>query len=350
MEQQTGNATIFDVAKLCGVSRGTVDRVLHRRGRVSQATVDKVNRAIEILGYKPNANASLLASKRVFTFSCLIPQFNHGEYWEKIHEGFKMGAADNPQFNIDLDFQLYNQTDIESFRKCCETILQRKPNGVVMAPVFENELKEFANKLEKEGIPFAFVDNKVDDLDYVLYYGADAYKSGKIGAFLLTTRSAPEEVAIIRLIRDSEHRADPNSNRRRGFTDYMTRNFPNCKVHALYIKPEDPQQSYITLKNFFDRHKSVKHMICINSRAYLIDEYLKNNPDPERVVIGFDDLERNLANLRSGQVEYLVTRQIHMQSYLALTALAAYIILGKSPAKRDNYLHMEILHRISMDD
>ena len=47
-------ATIFDVARMCNVSRGTVDRVIHNRGRVSQDTVDKVKRAIEILGYSPN--------------------------------------------------------------------------------------------------------------------------------------------------------------------------------------------------------------------------------------------------------------------------------------------------------
>lgn len=68
-------ATIFDVARMCNVSRGTVDRVIHNRGRVSQDTVDKVKRAIEILGYSPNLNASILASKKTYTFACLIPGF-----------------------------------------------------------------------------------------------------------------------------------------------------------------------------------------------------------------------------------------------------------------------------------
>ena len=46
--------TIFDVAALAGVSRGTVDRVVYKRGRVSQKTIDKVQKAISQLGYTAN--------------------------------------------------------------------------------------------------------------------------------------------------------------------------------------------------------------------------------------------------------------------------------------------------------
>lgn len=350
MEKSASSATIFDVAKLCGVSRGTVDRVVHRRGRVSQATIDKVNRAIEILGYKPNANASLLASKKVYTFSCLLPKFNKGEYWEKIYEGFLSAASANPLFKIDLDLQLYDQTDPESFKECCDNVLKRKPAGVVLTAVFPNEVSEFAKQLDEAQIPYAFSDNKVDGLNYIFYYGADAYKSGTIAAFLLTHRIMPSEIAIVRLIRDTERKADPNSIRRQGFTDYINRMLPSCKVHPIFIKPSEPHESYMTLKTFFEQHPDVKHLAMINSRIYLLADFLNNNPDPQRVVIGFDDLERNLASLRAGTVEYLVTRQIPMQSYHALTALAEYVILGEMPEKRDNYLHMEILHRLNLDD
>ena len=61
--------TIFDVAALAGVSRGTVDRVVYKRGRVSQKTIDKVQKAISQLGYTANPNASSLALKREYTFA-----------------------------------------------------------------------------------------------------------------------------------------------------------------------------------------------------------------------------------------------------------------------------------------
>ena len=56
--------TIFDVAKLSGVSRRTVDRVIHEKGRVSQETIEKVRKAIKELGYTPNPAASSLANRK----------------------------------------------------------------------------------------------------------------------------------------------------------------------------------------------------------------------------------------------------------------------------------------------
>lgn len=346
----SSQATIFDVAKLCGVSRGTVDRVIHNRGRVSKETVDKVRRAIKILGYKPNPNASLLASKKTLTFACLIPQFKPGEYWEKIYQGFVSGARTMYNYNIDVKFQLYDQTNPQSFIECCNNIVELKPTGVIMNAVFHSETLQFAQQLEDHNIPYAFVDNKFDDLDYTLYYGVDPYKSGTLGAFLLTNHSNPTDIALICLIRDRDHKADPNGPRRQGFLDYITQHFPACTVHTIFIDPADQHQTYLALQDFFKQHPEVKHIAMTNSRIYLIDEYLRNNPDQERTVVGFDDLEANLSTLRSGQVEYLVTRHIPRQSEYVLKALTEAVIQGVKPTKRNNYLHMDILHRLNLDD
>ncbi len=349
-KKKENQITIFDVARLAKVSRGTVDRVVYKRGRVSQKTIEKVRQAIAELGYTPNPNASSLASKREYTIACLIPQFREGEYWEKIYEGFINGARATAGYNLNLEFKLYDQTDLESYLQCCERILEKHPAGVITNAVFKEEVVRFAQRLETQGIPYAFVDNKVDDLNYLLYYGVDPHKSGALGAFLLTTRCDVKEIALVRLIRDSKHKADPNAPRRHGFLDYIDENYPQCRIHTLFIPPEDPQETYRTLDAFFTSHPEVRHIAMTNSRVFLIDDYLARNPDPNRIVVGFDDLDRNLASLREGHIEYLVTRHIPMQSYHALTAFAECIIKGTAPARRNNYVHMDILHRRNLDD
>ena len=52
--------TIEEIARLAGVSIGTVDRVLHDRGRVSNQTRDKILSIVESTGYKPNVIARSL--------------------------------------------------------------------------------------------------------------------------------------------------------------------------------------------------------------------------------------------------------------------------------------------------
>ena len=55
--------TIKKIAELCGVSRGTVDRVLNGRGRVKPETAEAVMNMVKQLGYKPIRPASLAARR-----------------------------------------------------------------------------------------------------------------------------------------------------------------------------------------------------------------------------------------------------------------------------------------------
>lgn len=55
MEDQ--NYTIKDIAQMAGVSAGTVDRVLHNRGDVSQKSKEKVQKVLDEINYQPNVFA-----------------------------------------------------------------------------------------------------------------------------------------------------------------------------------------------------------------------------------------------------------------------------------------------------
>ena len=54
--------TIKDIAEKAGVSRGTVDRVLHDRGRVSPSKAKKIKEIAEKMGYRPNIAGKGLAA------------------------------------------------------------------------------------------------------------------------------------------------------------------------------------------------------------------------------------------------------------------------------------------------
>lgn len=351
MKQISNSApTIFDVARLAGVSRGTVDRVVYGRGRVSQETKEKVRNAISELGYSPNPNASSLANRKEYRFACLIPRYSKGDYWEEINKGFIDGAESIQFGSVLLDIHHYDQTDVDSFIAASETILESRPSGVIMNVVFKEAVTDCVTTLKEHGIPYAFVDNKIDDLDYTIYYGVDPYKSGALGAFLLTTRCEVKELALIRILRDTGHKADPNAPRRHGFVDYIEEKFPDCIIHTVFIHPDKPQENLEVLGRFFDEHPMIKHVAMTNSRVWLIDEFLEQNPDPDRIVVGFDDLERNLESLKKGHIEYLVTRHIQQQSFKVMTSFAEYVIKGIVPERRNNYVHMDILHRHNLDD
>ena len=67
-------ATIYEVAKLAGVSLATVSRVINDSGRVSERTRDKVLAAMAQLDYEPNNIAQSLATSRSNCVGVLVSE------------------------------------------------------------------------------------------------------------------------------------------------------------------------------------------------------------------------------------------------------------------------------------
>ena len=82
MEDQ--NYTIKDIARMAGVSAGTVDRVLHNRGDVSPKSKAKVQKVLDEIHYQPNVFAIGLAAKKKYSFLCLIPYYIEHDYWHSV--------------------------------------------------------------------------------------------------------------------------------------------------------------------------------------------------------------------------------------------------------------------------
>ena len=334
---------------MAGVSRGTVDRVLFNRGRVSAATAERVRQAVDALGYTPNRSASCLAKKKTTRITCLIPSYMPGDYWQLIEKGFVQAEEEMSEYNLALKILHYDINDGESFSSQAATILADRPDGVITNAAPKEALEHLTQGLKEAGIPLAFIDNKYDDIDYMMYYGVDPYKSGELGAFLLTMRQDVRSVALVRIQDGDACLHDHNSPRRYGILDYLAAHFPSSPVYTIFVNPEagDAREK---LEAFFSGHPDCRHLICQNSRVYMLTDYLAGNPDPQRVVIGYDDLEANLRALQDGHVEFLVTRKVPEQSRLLLHDFAGCVMGRTAPLRKNNYVHMDILHRNNLDN
>ena len=225
--EREGKITINDVAKAAGVSKGTVDRVLHDRGEVSEKSKAKVLRVIEELGFKPNLYASLLASRREHKVVCIIPEYNRGEFWELTEKGIEAGRMNVAKYGVSVVTERYDQYDIESFQRACEKTLEEGPVGVVLAPMFRNETLKFVKEFAARGISYVYIDSKLEEDGYLAYFGMPMYQSGYLCADILTLGMPVKSVNIIRIARDKKGLSDPTLTRRTGFVDYISEHLRN---------------------------------------------------------------------------------------------------------------------------
>lgn len=76
--QRAKAPTLNDVALVAGVSAQTVSRVINKKGDVSRITREKVEQAIAQLGYRPNAVARSLVSRKTKTIGLIVTDFAQG--------------------------------------------------------------------------------------------------------------------------------------------------------------------------------------------------------------------------------------------------------------------------------
>lgn len=120
------NTTIYDVAREAGVSMATVSRVVNGNPNVKPTTRKKVLEAIEKLGYRPNAVARGLASKRTTTVGVIIPDIS-SIFFAELARGIE-DIATMYKYNIILCNSDQNK---EKEIHLINTLLEKQVDGIV---------------------------------------------------------------------------------------------------------------------------------------------------------------------------------------------------------------------------
>lgn len=132
------NVTIYDVAREAGVSMATVSRVVNGNPNVKPATRKKVMEAIKRLGYRPNAVARGLASKRTTTVGVIIPDIS-SMFYAELARGIE-DIANMYKYNIIL---CNSDQRMEKEIHLVNTLLEKQVDGLLfMGGQITDEHKE----------------------------------------------------------------------------------------------------------------------------------------------------------------------------------------------------------------
>ncbi|MGM0842679.1 MAG: catabolite control protein A [Bacillota bacterium] len=134
------NVTIYDVAREANVSMATVSRVVNGNPNVKPATRKKVLEVIDRLGYRPNAVARGLASKKTTTVGVIIPDISNIFYAE-LARGIE-DIATMYKYNIILS---NSDQNVEKELHLLNTMLGKQVDGILFlgGHISEEHVQEF---------------------------------------------------------------------------------------------------------------------------------------------------------------------------------------------------------------
>lgn len=335
---------IKDIAEKAGVSTGTVDRVLHNRGNVSNKAREKVMAVMRELDYEPNYVASALAYNRTIKIASLLPSHEADIYWAQPRTGIERAMAALRHYGFAHAPYSYDTFSTDSFQQQAARLLADEPDALLLAPVFLGESLELLGHCEARGIPVVAINADLQDERLFTYVGQDSYQSGVLGGKLLDFGLNRNESAMLLNLGSETSNAQHVITKEKGFRDYFSGRYQDDVriIKAEFAEYEDKAALRDFLLDKLGQHPSLRGIFVINSRAYKVVDCLDEDTLSRIKIVGFDLIAPNLQYLRDNKISFLINQNPMQQGYLGITSIANLLFFKKEVPKLQ-YLPLDIV-------
>jgi LacI family transcriptional regulator len=325
------NVRIKDVALKAKVSTGTVDRVLHNRGRVSEVIKERVLKVIADMNYEPNLMARALVSTKTYHLAVLTgdPQVDY--YWDAPREGVEKAQKELKKYRVSVHSFVYHPYQVNSFIEKARELSATKPDGILVSPIFYREIVPFLKQWKEEGIPCVFFNTDIAEYHTLSYIGQDSYQSGFLAGKLVEYgQPDPCSVLIAHIDEDTTNSAHLIE-KEKGFRDFFIKNVLNEKYTILRAELNRADFASFTqqLDSLIQNTPDLKSIFVTTSKAYEIAAYLEQRRIRNIKIIGYDLLPKNINFLNRGFISFLINQNPKGQGYWGIHYLARHLVFKK---------------------
>jgi LacI family transcriptional regulator len=322
--------TVKEIAELAGVSIGTVDRVIYKRGRVSAKTRVKIEDIIARYQFTPNPLARGLKRGRPYRFYAVLPRGGQDSgYWEQVMRGMRNSEKVISPLGVETAIIEYDRYSLPSFLQVAETVLQKKPDGLIFAPIMPDTTLSFIAEIQAGGIPYIFIDADIPGMKPLCVIAQDPVASGYFAGKMMRLCSGTTGKSFAVL---DAHGEDYHITRRRdGFIAYAEEHGLPVVVRE-YSGYQGTELGLAEVECFLREERSLAGVFVTNSMVHRVAESSRSRSGaalfpPDFCVIGYDLLPANRRFLEEGGITAIISQRPYEQGRLALLNLYRSIVL-----------------------
>ena len=330
--------TIQKIAELSGVSRGTVDRVLHGRPNVNPMIREKVVRAAEKLGYQPPAPSKSADCRQA---AILIPQWTDGHFNRQIVSGIRKALRyiADPAFVL-AEQPLRTMTMQELLRAMDEQI-RSGVDGLIIRAENTPEVRAAIEQAVQQGVTVITYDADVPHSGRLCHAGQDLVRAGAIAAGVMARLIRPPEHVLIVTgnLRMEAHKGRVDGFCRRllelGFSEdayrvIETNEMPeltgelvaqalqaDSRLHAVYMACQPLSSCIAGIRKA--RRTTRPHIVC-NDLTPTAKRYL-----------------------REGTVDFVIGQSFSQESFHAVLAMYQMLLRGVQPKRELYYTDLRLI-------
>ena len=323
--------TIQKIAELSGVSRGTVDRVLHGRPNVNPMVREKVVRAAEKLGYQPPVPPKSADCRQA---AILIPQWTDGYFNRQIVSGIRKALRYIADPAFVLTVQPLRTMTMQELLRAMDEQIRSGVDGLIIRAENTPEVRAAIEQAVQQGVTVITYDADVPHSGRLCHAGQDLVRAGAIAAGVMARLIRPPEHVLIVTgnLRMEAHKGRVDGFCRRllelGFSEdayrvIETNEMPeltgelvaqalqaDSRLHAVYMACQPLSGCIAGIRKA--RRTTRPHIVC-NDLTPTAKRYL-----------------------REGTVDFVIGQSFSQESFHAVLAMYQMLLRGVKP-KRELY-------------
>lgn len=339
-------ASIKDIAREAGVSIGTVDRVLHNRGRVSDETKARIKAVMEQLNYKPNHVAQGLAvnKKRLNLCFCVMNTETNPFYYdvkkaaEKRADKLKQYGVTVHFCSIDPDNEMKNYLTEEM-----EEALDHA-DGIATIGFVSSAFQKKLKKAMDRDIPIVFYNNRLDGIKPLAFVGCNYMDAGRLAAGIAARIGGKDaKVGVFSQGYNLSKQMVSYTERILGFHKEIRERYPCMEIVDTRNISLDNRQNEKTVKEVLHRHPDMNIAYIVNPADYGICEEIYKADKNHKIKIITNDLSsRQIEMIKNEIISVTICQEPEKQGDQPLDILFQYLAYGIKPEEENIYTRLSI--------
>lgn len=331
---------------MAGVSIATVDRVLHKRGKVKPETRETIEKIIRELDYQPNIFARNLVLGPSINIAVLMPKMDQdGGYWRLPARGIDQASVNLKPFHVNVKKFEYDKFSERSFLEASNSIVDQGFDGLLIAPIQMQAAKDFVDKLPS-GMPHIYFDSEIPDTKCLSTIHQKSFYGGGVAAKLFDmVAQTCSTIAIVRFLPTTYHIDE----RIRGFREYFK---AGSHIHLLEVDipaGSHSDQVHAICESVIKNIPDLKGLFVTGSHTYEVAECISDMQLKHKMfLIGFDLVPDNIRYMRNDFIDFLISQSPDLQGFTGIYLLYRKLLL-KEDVDREITLPIEIITRENLD-
>lgn len=330
--------TIGQIADAAGVSRGTVDRVLHNRGRVNQDVARRVRRTADELGYVLQPRNKSSGKRRDIKIG-VITQLSDAPFMMAVKQGIYDGKAKLEHRGIKVLIREIAAVDEEELLEAMNELAGQRICGLAVMPADTSpvrlKINQFINALN---IPVITFNSDITGTGRSCFVGLDNRQSGRAAAGLMAMLTGGKGDILVITGFFSNH---VNNTRVDGFMEEMKRAFPGVRIIGVNGSFDDADEVQKIIKRTLEAYPDLAGILVVSSGQAGIERGLESSRK-RPYIIAYDLTSQTAELLKNGIIDFIIDQEGYVQGAQSLEILADMVQLGYEPETEMVYCEINI--------